>query len=216
MMKPIKTIDDPRYVKAMSHPLRVRILAMLGERAASPRELADLLGATLGTTAYHVRTLNDLGLLELVRETRVRGAVEHHYKALPHPRVSDEAWSRAPAIAKQAAIGSSLQVLHEYANASAAIGGFDRGEAHLTRTPMRLDDEGFEAVTQLCQEMLKRAAEIQVQVDARGAENPHRPETVEASLVLMLFEAARLTDAPLSDGKARARAGKRAAPVSSS
>ena len=31
-MKPIKNIDDPRYVKAMSHPLRVRILAMLDER----------------------------------------------------------------------------------------------------------------------------------------------------------------------------------------
>ena len=30
-MKPIKNIDDPRYVKAMSHPLRVRILAMLDQ-----------------------------------------------------------------------------------------------------------------------------------------------------------------------------------------
>jgi len=28
-MKPITNIDDPRYVKAWSHPLRVRILAML-------------------------------------------------------------------------------------------------------------------------------------------------------------------------------------------
>jgi DNA-binding transcriptional ArsR family regulator len=39
-MKPIKNIDDPRYVKAMSHPLRVRILAMLDERKASPNQLA--------------------------------------------------------------------------------------------------------------------------------------------------------------------------------
>ena len=77
-MKPITNIDDPRYVKAMSHPLRVRILALLDERAASPVELAGWLGATLGTTAYHVRTLERIGLIELVRETRVRGAVEHH------------------------------------------------------------------------------------------------------------------------------------------
>ena len=27
--QPISNIDDPRYVKAISHPLRVRILAML-------------------------------------------------------------------------------------------------------------------------------------------------------------------------------------------
>ena len=31
-MKPVTSIDDPRYVKAMSHPLRVRILAILMER----------------------------------------------------------------------------------------------------------------------------------------------------------------------------------------
>ena len=28
-MRPVTSIDDPRYVKALSHPLRVRILAML-------------------------------------------------------------------------------------------------------------------------------------------------------------------------------------------
>ena len=80
-MKPITAIDDPRYVKAMSHPVRVRIMAMLQERKASPNELSQWLGTTLGATAYHVRTLHKLGLIELVDETRVRGAVEHHYKA---------------------------------------------------------------------------------------------------------------------------------------
>src|SRR3712207_8739614 len=39
------TIDDPRFVKAMSHPLRVRILARLAERTASPNELAEWLDA---------------------------------------------------------------------------------------------------------------------------------------------------------------------------
>ena len=74
-MKPITNIDDPRYVKALSHPLRVRILAMLQERTASPSQLSEWLGATLGTTAYHVRSLHQLGLIELADETRVRGAI---------------------------------------------------------------------------------------------------------------------------------------------
>ena len=80
-MRPVTSIDDPRYVKALSHPLRVRILAILQERTASPVELAQVLEGTLGTVSYHVRTLHQLGLIELVDETRVRGAVEHHYKA---------------------------------------------------------------------------------------------------------------------------------------
>jgi DNA-binding transcriptional ArsR family regulator len=29
--KPIDDVDDPRYAKALAHPLRVRILSMLGE-----------------------------------------------------------------------------------------------------------------------------------------------------------------------------------------
>src|ERR671939_1452020 len=100
MTKPITSIDDPRYVKAMSHPLRVRILAILQERRASPNELAGVLGATLGTVAYHVRTLHQLGLIELVDETRVRGAVAHHYRARERPQVSDAAWARATPMAK--------------------------------------------------------------------------------------------------------------------
>src|SRR5829696_2433534 len=106
-MEPITNIDDPRYVKAMSHPLRVRILALLEERTASPVELAGWLGATLGTTAYHVRTLERMGLIELTRETRVRGAVEHHYRAKERPTVSDD----APPVARQAAVSSSLQTI---------------------------------------------------------------------------------------------------------
>jgi DNA-binding transcriptional ArsR family regulator len=77
-MTSITSIDDPRFVKAMSHPLRVRILAMLDERQASPNQLAGWLDASLGTVAYHVRTLLACGLIALMIETRVRGAVEHH------------------------------------------------------------------------------------------------------------------------------------------
>ena len=141
--KPVTNIDDPRYVKALSHPLRVRILALLQERTASPRELAEWLDATLGTVSYHVRALHDFGLIELVRTTQVRGAIAHHYKARVRPRVSDEAWASAAPIVKQAAVGAALQTVDDYARASAAAGGFDRAEAHLSRTQPASRREGL-------------------------------------------------------------------------
>src|SRR3954465_5089821 len=155
-MHPITNIEDPRYVKAMSHPLRVRILALLDERTASPVELAGWLGATLGTVASHVRTPGPLGLIELVRETRVRGAVEHHYRSKERPRVSDEAWAEAPPIAKQAAVGSALQMISDHATAAAAAGGFDAGDTHLTRTMMRLDPPGREELSRAFVELLEK------------------------------------------------------------
>ena len=42
---------------------------------------ADKLAEPLGNVSYHVRTLADLGLIELVRKVPRRGAIEHYYRA---------------------------------------------------------------------------------------------------------------------------------------
>ena len=192
-MKPITNIDDARYVKAMSHPLRVRILALLDERIASPVELAGWLSATLGTTAYHVRTLERMGLVELVRETRVRGAVEHHYRSKERPRVSDEAWEAAPPIAKQAAVASSLQTIDAYARAASAAGGFDHGNSHLTRTALRLDARGWSDLSRACMRLLAQVDRIEEAAAERIERNPSTATTSNVALVMMLFETARLS-----------------------
>jgi DNA-binding transcriptional ArsR family regulator len=199
----VQTIDDPRFVKAMSHPLRVRILAMLDERTASPNELAGWLAASLGTVAYHVRTLEELGLIELVDETRVRGAVEHHYRARARPNVSADSWAQAPPIAKQAAVGSSLDVIADYARASAAAGGFDRGDAHLARALYKLDGRGFTQLSKAITKLLEQAEKIEAGAAERIAKDPHAEDIVEAGLGVMLFEAVRLSGGGDGDGRAR-------------
>ena len=201
-MKPIMNIDDPRYVKALSHPLRVRILAMLQERTASPSQLSEWLGATLGTTAYHVRSLHQLGLIELADETRVRGAIEHHYRAGKRPMVSEDAWAQAPPIAKQAAVGSALQMVDEYARKSAAEGGFDRAEAHLSRTSLKLDDKGWDQLNKACLKFVEQVEKIEASAKERQQKRPHEEELGDAALVLLAFEAERLSGKE-PEGKAK-------------
>lgn len=187
-MKPITNITDPRYVKALSHPLRVRILALLEDRVASPRQLADSLETSIGVVAYHVRTLEQLGLIELVKETPVRGAIEHYYRARKRPRVSERAWTAAPPIVKQAAIGASLQMVHEYAAASAAAGGFDKPDAHLSRSSVRVDSQGLHEMAEACGRLLKEIEAIaETSADRARGGDPH--ELIDAGLVMMLFEA---------------------------
>lgn len=205
--KPVTDITDPRYVKALSHPLRVRILALLQERTASPRELAEWLDATLGTVSYHVRTLHDFGLIELVKTTQVRGAIAHHYKATIRPAVDDAAWASAAPIAKQAAVGATLQTVDDYARASAAAGGFDRGEANLTRTNLRLDRKGWQAADKACQKLLAEVGRIEEAAAKRIEKDPDAEGTSDAALVVMLFEAIRLSgEAPAPKAKRRRRA----------
>ena len=191
-MKKITQLDDPRYVKALSHPLRVRILAILEERTASPVQLAEQLGASLGVVSYHVRTLERLGLIKLVRTNPVRGAVEHHYRANPRPTISDEGWAAAAPVAKQAFLSSFLQQVSAYTNAAAASGGFDRADAHFTRTVARLDAKGWSQLAKACEQLLGKIDSIEADAKKRIAKDPHADGIVDAGLVIMLFEAARL------------------------
>jgi len=191
-MKKITQLDDPRYVKALSHPLRVRILAILEERTASPVQLAEQLGASLGVVSYHVHTLERLGLIKLVRTNPVRGAVEHHYRANPRPTISDEGWAAAAPVAKQAFLSSFLQQVSAYTNAAAAAGGFDRADAHFTRTVARLDAKGWSQLAKACEQLLGKIDSIEADAKKRIAKDPHADGIVDAGLVIMLFEAARL------------------------
>jgi len=215
-MKPITNIDDPRYVKALSHPLRVRILAMLQERTASPSQLSEWLGATLGTTAYHVRSLHQLGLIELADETRVRGAIEHHYRAGKRPMVSEDAWSQAAPIAKQAAVGSALQMIDEYSRKSAAEGGFDRAEAHLSRTSLKLDAKGWEALNKACLKFVEQVEKIDAAAKERAQKRPHDEELGDAQVVLLAFEAERLSGKEPEKKRTRGARGARRPPRAAS
>ena len=156
-MRPITDINDPRLVKALAHPLRIRILSILEEDAASPSELADQLDAPLGNVAYHVRALANLGLIKLVRTTPVRGAVEHHYKAQGRTRVSDGAWGQVPGIVREAMVDSTIAQIGEYVGAAASAGGFDGDGSHLTRTGLVLDEKGWKEMSAALRKFLEKA-----------------------------------------------------------
>jgi len=72
-----------RALAALSHPTRTRILEYLQiHDRASPAEMATAFALPIGTVGYHVRRLESLGYLKLVKRTQRRGAVEHHYAAV--------------------------------------------------------------------------------------------------------------------------------------
>jgi len=76
------------------HPSRDAILDAMSQygRPISPTQLARITGASLGATAYHVRTLVAAEIVELAHEGRVRGAVEHFYRMVAdadHPASLD-------------------------------------------------------------------------------------------------------------------------------
>ena len=149
--------------------LRIRVLAMLEEQPASPVQLAQRLpDASLGAIAYHVRTLLNLGLLELVGTRQRRGATEHVYRAIAHPRFTDESWDALGPVAKQRLLTAMLQQIGEYTANSAAAGGFDRPDAHITRTPLKLDEKGWTELAEASKEWLREVARIEAAARKRS------------------------------------------------
>ena len=191
-MKPYSDINDPRLIKALAHPLRVRILSILETRdMASPNEMAEELGVSLGVMSYHVRRLHALGFLELVKRTPRRGAIEHHYRAKARPRVTDEGWAETPSIVKRAMVGASLQQITGYINAAAGQGGFDRGDAHLSRTVLMLDDEGWKELAGEMAQWMARVEQMEEESLQRMADAGEDSATAakRSAAILMLFEA---------------------------
>jgi DNA-binding transcriptional ArsR family regulator len=178
----------------MAHPLRVRILAMLHEQQLSPVQLSGRLDARLGTVAYHVQTLRKVGLVEEVATRQRRGATEHFYRAKERPRISDDAWERAAPAAKQALLGATLQQINDQVVKSAARGGFDRRDAHITRTVMDLDTKGWKDLSAALARFLRDAGKAEAAAKARIAAKPQDESIARAGLVLMHFEATRLSD----------------------
>lgn len=184
---PVTNITDPRWLRAVSHPIRIRLLAMLDEEPASPVILASKLRQPLGTVAYHVRTLYDLGLLKLVSTRQRRGATEHYYKTIGHPPSSEEAWDGLDAVSKQRLLTALIAKATDYATRSAAAGGFDATEAHISTDALTLDREGWRQLSEESRRWRARAQEIAREAAERGGADTNPDLSV--GLTLMLFEA---------------------------
>ncbi len=190
-MKPYQDITDPSVAKALAHPLRLRILAALEQRTASPSQLAAELDVPLGVLSYHVRRLTALGFLKLVKRVPRRGAVEHYYAATSKPPISDQAWGAMPSAVKDAMLGASLAALGAHLGEAAAAGGFDPPEAHLGRQLVRLDHQGWSELAAELEACTKRIEALERASDARraqaGTEAVPASQASEAATVVMLL-----------------------------
>jgi DNA-binding transcriptional ArsR family regulator len=174
---------DEALLKAISHPLRHRLLGLLDERVASPNELARELGLPLGRVSYHIRLLADLGAIELVGTEPRRGALEHFYRAVTRAWFSEDDWARLPRAARRGIVGQNLQRIFSDVTAAVDAGGFDGPASQVTRATLELDERGLQEVA----EVLTAAAERVSRINAESADRRARAPGVSTELALLHF-----------------------------
>jgi DNA-binding transcriptional ArsR family regulator len=154
----------------VSHPTRVKAYVILTERVASPKQIADEIGADVTHVGYHVRKLEELDLIELVDEQQVRGAVQHFYRATKRPFLGAETLEEMSLEDRAELTLYTLQLAMADFSRALDAGTFDsRANRWLIRVPLQLDEEGFADMSDLHEALYQDTLEIQSNSAARLA-----------------------------------------------
>lgn len=154
----------------VSHPTRVKAYVILSERVASPKQIADEIGEDVTHVGYHVRKLEELGLIELVDEQQVRGAVKHLYKAMKRPFLGPDELGEMPASDREELTLYTLQLMMADVSRALDAGTFDsRPNRWLIRVPLQLDEEGFAELSELHERLYDDTLQVQSNSAARMA-----------------------------------------------
>lgn len=186
--------------KAMSHPVKFEILAILGEREASPREVSDEIGVSLKRTASLFLELRDADLIALVETDKRRGGIQHFYKKIAEI-VLDTADAERLSKAERE-VGSGTVVGKVFGDVAEALeqGSLD---SHPARSLLRLlttvDDEGMRRAGQLALQLVADLEAVGIESLGRLAQSGEQGMNISGSV--LIFERAQSLPPPLGGPK---------------
>jgi DNA-binding transcriptional ArsR family regulator len=159
--------------EAVAHPLRSRCLTILADRVASPAEISRELKVDVSNVGYHVNALLDAKLIEEVGNRHVRGAVEHFYRAVVTPCISNDEEEELSPAERNVFAETTLSVFAANANHSLRVGTLtERSDHHLTRVPIRVDEQGWTDLGTAYGELFERVFAIQEESAGRLGDQP--------------------------------------------
>ena len=75
--------DEGAALRAMAHPVRLRMLSLLTGAPLTAAEVARELGLTHANASYHLRNLHSAGIIAVAGEEKIRGGVAKRYRYDP-------------------------------------------------------------------------------------------------------------------------------------
>ncbi len=147
------------------HPIRLQIITALTGQHMTARELARIVPGVPPTTLYrHINLLVEGGLLQVVSETQVRGAVERTYALTNRPSLSaDDLQGMKKKDYQQAFmvyLSSLMGAAQRYLDGKSDDEEFNALEdgMDLSLGALHLSDEEFQALNQGILELIQSAA----------------------------------------------------------
>ncbi|GLY66772.1 ArsR/SmtB family transcription factor [Amycolatopsis taiwanensis] len=160
-----------RGLRAIAHPLRLRILSLLTGAAMSAAEAARELGETQANVSYHLRKLHEAGLLRIAEEVSIRGGQAKRYRHDPDSgeRITGDGEDH---VMLAAALGDELR----RRTALRQLGA----PGAMTDAEVWVSPEAWQAALHHVRQVSELLHE--------GAKPPRTPGTVRVSATISLFE----------------------------
>jgi DNA-binding transcriptional ArsR family regulator len=171
--------------KMLANPLRTRLLMVLGDREASPKQLAEILEEDFQRICHQVRVLKKHGFIEQVGEDRKGGGVQRLYKATIRPRLDADEWELLPLLARKTTSADILRVaIHDF-RAALASGDFDAHRHRaLLQKPIVVDEQGMQEADASALQHLDNLEKIEAASAARRIESGERGIPVKTLTVV--------------------------------
>lgn len=171
-------------LRALAHPVRLRILSLLTASALTAAEIARELDLTHANASYHLRHLLAADMIEVAGEERIRGGAAKRYRYDAVRAFERHAGQAASAWPREAITESSPD--HQLVYAALAT-ELRRRAALVRRGPGNfLTDAEFWVEPETWDEIRSVIAEASARLHA-AAKPPHTPGAARVSATVALF-----------------------------
>lgn len=147
----LQVLSDPERVAVLADPARRRLVEALQERPDSATGLARRLGGTRQRLNYHLRLLEDAGVLEVAEERPRRGATERVLRPVARRFVVDPATLSAAGSLEPSKGGDRFSATWLVALAARAVRELARLMERARATGKRLPTAGLSAEVRLAE-----------------------------------------------------------------
>jgi DNA-binding transcriptional ArsR family regulator len=182
MSLPAEVPDAERHrahLRALAHPLRLRILSLLTAAPMTAAEVARELGANHANVSYHLRQLHRAGIIDIAGEEKISGGVAKRYrhdfgKEVARPDVDPQQDAQTSRDHRLVYSAMAVELERRAAAQRPSINN------HLTDAELWIDPAVW--------------AEIRDRIEAasddlhRAAQPPRAPGTIRVNATIALFE----------------------------
>lgn len=180
---------DEQLFRLLHNPGQLAALVALIEGPASKSDIARTLGIRLNKADYDVGELEKMGLIEAVDTEMRRGQATTIYRAVMRPVFSSEEWGELSQDERERyALWAQQLLLRDTAIAWHAKTFQARAESHTSRSPLRVDEQGWIKLNEIQDGALAAGREVEVESVERAREAGDESKLINARTAMFCFE----------------------------